>query len=120
MLSAAVGLNLLVAGTAWAAAEATSPRDDRWLGLPRRQPAIAVSLSLACNGLGQYYNGDSEKGTVMLASWLAFPVAYALDTLMGSGYLRLFAVGTNLGIKVWSVSDALQGATLPSPPARTP
>lgn len=96
------------------------PMEDKWLFLPKHQPWIAVSLSLACNGLGQFYNGEPEKGSTMLAGWLTFPLAYAVDSLTGGSFVRVFSLGANAVIKIWSVSDAYQGA-LPSPaPTKSP
>ncbi|MEB3223439.1 MAG: hypothetical protein VKS61_15295 [Candidatus Sericytochromatia bacterium] len=102
--------------TAPARAAEVPVADDRWLWLPRRNPAVAASLSLAWNGTGQLYNGDTEKGLGMMAGWLAFPLAFGIDSLTGGSWLRLFAFGANAGIKVWSVTDAWSGASVAAPP----
>jgi hypothetical protein len=92
-----------------------------WLFLPRGNRLVATSLSLAVNGLGQLYNGETEKGLGMMSGWLAFPVAWGLDSLTGGSYVRLFAFGANLGIKAWSATDAWQQAVpAPSPAASAP
>ncbi|MEB3330418.1 MAG: hypothetical protein VKQ33_14430 [Candidatus Sericytochromatia bacterium] len=99
------------------------PEDEHWLWLPRHNPAIAASLSLALNGAGQLYNGETEKGVGMMAGWLAFPLAFGVDALTGGGWLRLFAFSANAGIKAWSVTDAWAGASrslLPAPPPAAP
>lgn len=101
---------------AWAAGPSRETDEERWLFLPKHQPWIAASLSLACNGLGQFYNGEPEKGRTMLAGWLTFPLALGVDSLTGGSFVRVFSLGANAVIKIWSVTDAYQRAgPLPSP-----
>lgn len=98
-------------------APATAPAiapSGTWLFLPRGNRLIASSLSLAWNGTGQLYNGETEKGLGMMAGWLAYPLAWGLDSLTGGSYVRLFAFTANIGIKAWSVTDAYQQAA-PTP-----
>ena len=100
-----------------ASAQAPLPAvSDTWLFLPRGNPWLAGGLSLAWNGTGQLYNGQTEKGLGMMSGWLAFPLAWGLDSLTGGSYVRLFAFTANLGIKAWSVTDAIQQAAPPAPP----
>jgi hypothetical protein len=106
--------------TAPAAAAEEAPAEDRWLWLPRHNPAIAATLSLAWNGTGQLYNGETEKGLGMMAGWLVFPLAFGVDSLTGGSWLRLFAFSANAGIKAWSVTDAWAGASGSPPPASAP
>lgn len=88
-------------------------------GLPTGNPAVAVGLSAAVNGLGQHYNGEPEKGNVMLASLLAFPLAWGVDSLTGGATMRVFAYALIAGVKGWSLWDAYQNAPSNAPsPAR--
>lgn len=87
-----------------------APAPPSFLWLPRHNRLIAVSLSLGFNGLGQIYNGDTERGLSMMAGWLSYPLAYAIDTLTQTSYLRVFSFTLNAGVKGWSVWDAYQGA----------
>jgi hypothetical protein len=96
-------------------APAPSPAVRTFLGLPTGNRAIALGLSLAVNGLGQFYNGDAEKGRLMMAPLLVFPVAYGFDALTGGAYMRIFAYAINLSIKPWSMWDAYQHAVPPAP-----
>ncbi len=99
----------------------TPPHEGTWLFLPRGNPLIAGGLSLAWNGSGQLYNGETEKGLGMMAGWLAYPLAWGLDSLTGGSYVRLFAFTANMGIKAWSVTDAYQqAAPAPSPSSLPP
>lgn len=106
------------------AAMPASGQAGTWLFLPRGNRLIASGLSLAWNGTGQLYNGEPEKGLGMMAGWLAFPLAWGLDSLTGGSYVRFFAFTANMGIKAWSVTDAYQQAapppslvpTTPAPP----
>lgn len=100
-------------------APSAGPAVRTFLGLPTGNRAVAAGLSLAVNGLGQFYNGDGDKGKLMMAPLLVFPVAYGFDALTGSAYMRIFAFAINLSIKPWSVYDAWQNA-VPPPPAPTP
>lgn len=93
---------------------ATPAPGGTWLFLPRGNRWLAGGLSLAWNGTGQLYNGETEKGLGMMAGWLAFPVAWGLDTLTGGSYVRLFAFTANMGVKAWSVTDAWNNA-VPTP-----
>lgn len=86
----------------------------RYMGLPTGKPLVAAGLSLAVSGWGQHYNGDAEKGNMMLASLLTFPVAYGLDTLTGGSMMRVFTFVLLTGVKGWSVYDAYQHAASPT------
>lgn len=92
-----------------------SPAPRTYLGLPTQNRVLAASLSLVVNGWGQYYNGDHEKGNLMMASLLTFPVAYGLDYLTGGAYMRVFSFTIITGVKAWSVVDAYQNAVPPAP-----
>ena len=102
------------------AAAATPGPAGTWLFLPRGNRLVASSLSLGLNGLGQVYNGETEKGLGMMSGWLAYPLAWGLDSLTGGSYVRLFAFTANMGIKAWSVTDAWQMAAPPTPPPAGP
>ncbi len=78
--------------------------------IPRHNPLIAMGLSLAVNGLGQFYNGDASKGWWMLGSWLVYPAAWGLDSLLQTGYFRAGALVLELGVKGYSAYDAYQSA----------
>ncbi len=78
--------------------------------VPRHNPLIAMGLSLAVNGLGQFYNGDATKGWWMLGSWLVYPAAWGLDSLLQTGYFRTGALLLELGVKGYSAFDAYQSA----------
>ena len=97
-----------------------SPAPRTYLGLPTQNRVIAASLSLAVNGWGQHYNGEPEKGNLMMASLLTFPVAYGLDYLTGGAYMRVFSFTVISGIKAWSVVDAYQRAVPPPVPVTAP
>lgn len=101
-------------------APSASPAVRTFLGLPTGNRAVAAGLSLAVNGLGQFYNGDGDKGKLMMAPLLVFPVAYGFDYLTGSAYMRIFAFAINLSIKPWSVYDAWQNAVPPPSPSPVP
>lgn len=101
------------------AATAAPAPGGTWLFMPRGNRWIASSLSLAWNGTGQLYNGETEKGLGMMAGWLAFPAAWGLDALTGGSYVRLFAFTANMGIKAWSVTDAWNNA-VPAPVSPPP
>jgi len=84
-------------------------KDDnlpRFFGLPRENPWVAGGLSIAVNGLGQFYNQEPQKGWAMASGWLLFPVAWVGDGLTQGAALRVFAYTFNMGVKVWSVWDA--------------
>jgi TM2 domain-containing membrane protein YozV len=66
-----------------------------------RSPGVALVLSMVIVGVGQFYNGDTKKGLVMLA---AAVVAGVLT--FGLGWF---------GIAIWSAIDAYQVAAGKSP-----
>lgn len=74
--------------------------------LPRRDPGTAALLSLAINGGGQFYNGETAKGWWMLGSWALYPLAWAADQYLQTGYFRTGAVLVGLGVKGYSIWDA--------------
>lgn len=90
------------------------------MGLPTQNRLLAASMSLAVNGWGQHYNGDHEKGNLMMATLLTFPIAYGLDYLTGGAYMRVFSYTIITGIKAWSVVDAYQHAVPPPVPVLKP
>ena len=85
---------------------ATSPLDF----LPRHDPMIAMGLSIAVDGAGQFYNGETTKGWWMLGSWLLYPLAWGLDSAFKTGYFRTGALVVELGVKGYSAWDAYQTA----------
>lgn len=62
-----------------------------------KSPALAAILSLFIVGIGQFYNGDTKKGVVMLVA------AMVLGAATG-GLLWL-------GLAIWSAVDAYQVAS---------
>lgn len=86
-----------------------------FLGVPKGNRWIAGTASLMVNGLGQYYNGETANGNLMAASLLTFPLAYGVDALTGSPYMRIFSFTAITMVKVWSVWDAF--TYTPAPPS---
>ncbi|HEY9899425.1 MAG TPA: hypothetical protein V6D00_09610 [Pantanalinema sp.] len=78
--------------------------------LPQKDPRIAAGLSLAVNGTGQFYNGETAKGWWCLAPVLAYPLAWALDGALGSGYFRAGDALVIIGTKAYSALDAYRVA----------
>lgn len=66
-----------------------------------RNPGVALILSILLPGVGQFYNGDTKKGLLMLLGALLL------------GPVTLFVVW--LAILVWSAIDAYQVASGKSP-----
>ena len=66
-----------------------------------KTPWVAVLLSFLLVGVGQFYNGDSKKGAIMLVAGLVLFIPTA-----GVGYI---------GIMIWSMIDAYQVASGKSP-----
>jgi TM2 domain-containing membrane protein YozV len=66
-----------------------------------RSPGVALILSLFIVGVGQFYNGDTKKGLIMLVC----AIAAALITF-GLGWFA---------IAIWSAIDAYQVASGKSP-----
>jgi len=62
-----------------------------------KSPALAAVLSLIIVGVGQFYNGDSKKGVLMLVGALVLGAATG-------GLLWL-------GLAIWSAIDAYQVAS---------
>jgi len=109
----AVGLVATVLAAPVGAAPEGAPaavETRRYMGLETGKPLVAAGLSLAVSGWGQHYNGEPEKGNMMLASLLTFPVAYGLDTLTGGSMMRVFTFVLLTGVKGWSVYDAYHSA----------
>lgn len=67
-----------------------------------KSPVLAAMLSLPPFALGQFYNGDTKKGLLML---VAMAIAIPLWSAGGVGALLDFAVW------VWSVVDAYRVAS---------
>ena len=61
-----------------------------------KSPVVAAILSALIVGLGQFYNGDTKKGAIMLVAALVLGIATA-------GVLWL-------GLAIWSAVDAYQVA----------
>lgn len=78
--------------------------------LPQKDPRIAAGLSLAVNGTGQFYNGETAKGWWCLAPVLAYPVAWALDAAFGTAYFRTGDALLMIGTKAYSTIDAYRVA----------
>ncbi|HEY9724124.1 MAG TPA: hypothetical protein V6D47_19125 [Oscillatoriaceae cyanobacterium] len=92
-----------------------------FFGVPKGNRWVAGTFSLMVNGLGQYYNGENDTGNVMAATLLTFPIAYGVDSLTGSPYLRIFSYTAMTMVKVWSVWDAFTYSPPPPPkPAASP
>lgn len=62
----------------------------------RKDPAVAVLLSVVVPGLGQFYNGDSKKGVVMLGAFCVSALFAAL----------LIGIPGVIGVWIWSVLDS--------------
>lgn len=112
----ALAIAAAVSGPALAAPEAPFkpaplPPEQALFGfLPPHDPRIAAGLSLAVNGTGQFYNGQTAKGWWYLSPVLAYPVAWALDAALGSGYFRAGDALLIIGTKVYSTIDAYRVA----------
>lgn len=78
--------------------------------LPQNDPRLAMGLSLALNGAGQFYNRESTKGWWLLAPVLAFPAAWLLDSALGVGYVRFGDAVLIMGTKLYSAYDAYRVA----------
>lgn len=78
--------------------------------LPQKDPRLAAGLSLAVNGTGQFYNGETAKGWWCLAPLLAYPLAWALDGALGTGYFRAGDALIIIGTKAYSAIDAYRVA----------
>jgi TM2 domain-containing membrane protein YozV len=71
-----------------------------------KSPPLAFFLSFLIPSLGQFYNGDSMKGVIMLVVWLlSWP-------LWLSGGLGFF---TGAGVWIWAMIDAYRVASGKSP-----
>ncbi len=86
------------------------PEQALFSALPQHDPRIAMGLSLAVNGAGQFYNHESAKGWWMLAPVLAYPAAWLLDTALGVGYFRATDAIVMVGTKLYSAYDAYRVA----------
>lgn len=94
------------------------PEQALFSALPQHDPRIALGLSLAVNGAGQFYNHESPKGWWMLAPVLAYPAAWLLDTALGVGYFRFSDTVLIMGTKLYSAYDAYRVADEASAPKR--
>lgn len=86
------------------------PEQALFAPLPQHDPRIALGLSLAVNGAGQFYNRESAKGWWMLAPVLAYPAAWLLDAALGVGYFRFTDTVLIVGTKLYSAYDAYRVA----------
>lgn len=86
------------------------PEQAIFSALPPHDPRIAMGLSLAVNGTGQFYNHDSAKGWWLMAPVLAYPAAWLLDAALGVGYFRFSDTVLILGTKLYSAYDAYRVA----------
>jgi TM2 domain-containing membrane protein YozV len=66
-----------------------------------KNPAVAVLLSFFIPGVGQFYNGDNQKGALMLGGF----ILSAILTMVMIGFIGM------LGIWIWSMLDAYQVAS---------
>lgn len=80
-------------------------------GLPPRQPWIAMGLSLAVTGSGQFYNRDSNRGWWLFGTLATYPVAMAIDAWTGSGYARVGAFSLMMAAKGYSAWEAFHTAS---------
>lgn len=62
-----------------------------------KTPPLAVLLSFLIPGMGQFYNGDSKKGGIMLGLWV---LSLILLSIGGVG----FVIGA--GVWIWAMVDA--------------
>ena len=76
----------------------------------KRNPWAAFGLSWLLTGMGQFYNHEKTKGTVMLGLYLPFAVWFIVDTKhdpnTGVESYPLIPLVVSTGIKVWSMVDA--------------
>jgi hypothetical protein len=112
-LALALGGLLLFSGypSAWAQARPDSVRADTsqtWIS--KRNPWAAFGLSWLLTGMGQFYNHEKTKGTVMLGLYLPFAVWFIVDQKRdpntGAESYPLIPLAVSTGIKVWSMVDA--------------
>jgi len=82
--------------------------------LPPRRPAVAMSLSMLCCGLGQIYCGEAGRGLIFASlSLLLGPVVVATaSTATSTVMLVLFLVSlvALFGVAIWSIADARRRA----------
>lgn len=70
-----------------------------------KNPVVALLLSLIIPGVGQFYNGDTKKGAIMLGIHLLSFFFWAV----GIGFVTMF------GVWVWGMYDAYQVASGKAP-----
>jgi TM2 domain-containing membrane protein YozV len=70
-----------------------------------KNPVVAVLLSFLIPGVGQFYNGDSKKGAIMLGAWFVSVIL----TTVAVGIVGIIVVW------IWSMVDAYKVATGKTP-----
>ncbi len=57
-----------------------------------KSPIVAAVLSLVIPGVGQYYNGDTNRGLIVFGAVLVYYILSTVLIFVGIGILMLFAV----------------------------
>jgi len=70
-----------------------------------KNPTVATLLSFFIPGVGQFYNGDSKKGGLMLGGEI-------LSWLLAAFVIGIFGM---IGIRIWSMIDAYKVASGTAP-----
>jgi signal peptidase I len=75
-----------------------------------RNAFLACFLSVILSGLGQIYNGQLKKATILIATLLLIPILFGLTkgTHCFYGLISLFAI--KWGLKIYAVIDAWNNA----------
>jgi TM2 domain-containing membrane protein YozV len=71
-----------------------------------KTPALALFLSFLIPGIGQFHNGDSKKGGIIVGCWL---LSWLLIGTAGVGFF------TGAGVWIWSMVDAYRVASGKTP-----
>ena len=84
--------------------------------------SLGVGMGVLAGGCGTKVESgqNAEKGRLMMAPMLVFPIAYGFDALTGGATMRVVAYTINLAIKPWSAWDAFSNAVPPAPATPPP
>lgn len=86
---------------------ATTPAGDPPEAVEANNPVIHLVASFFVPGLGSYLNGDTQRGLVIFAAYLASWIGYALLVWILVGFLFLPVAAA---IWVFGMYDAYRGA----------
>lgn len=70
----------------------------------KKEPFLALILSLIVPGVGQFYNGDMNKGFIMLGAAVACMVLNF--TIIG----MILGIPGGIAVWIWSMYDAYKSA----------